>query len=160
MIARQISRATARSTGVVRPRRPRPATRKWHRHGDRQRVETASGAGSRHLRTSGRSVVGRPPRIDGHGYVTGSGALLQRARQPARNTRRAADPRSTFAGADPSSRTAAQLRHSPSRRGRRSAGRTGIARPCKPADHAGLHSCEQGAPAFGVLRNASTGLRG
>ena len=30
----------------------------------------------------------------------------------------------------------------------------------EPPDHAGLHSCEQGAPACGVLRNASTGLRG
>ena len=66
-------------------------------------------------------------------------AVRQRAGQAAHAARRAADPRSALAVADPPARAAPQLRHPPARRRRRPPRRAGAARPRRRGHDAALH---------------------
>ena len=129
-------------------------------HRDREGVTSSARCWSTTVRGGAAGLAGRSRAGHGRPARHPGCAVLQRAGEPPRIPGRPADPRPPVTGPHPPPRPPPHLRHPPARRGCRPAGRPGIARACQPADHAGLHSCQQGAPAFGVLRNASTGLRG
>src|SRR5436305_1961772 len=98
-----------------------------------------------------------PPR-PGHRSDAGRRAVPEPQRQPARAARRAARARPAGAVANPSPRSSAQLRHASARWRSRPASCSGAAGACKPADHAGLHSREQGAALARVRRHTSSGI--
>ena len=66
--------------------------------------------------------------------------------KPLTASRRAPDPRSPVADADPPARPAPHLRHPPPRRGRRPPRRAGAARSPRRGHHAALHSRQPRAP--------------
>ena len=88
----------------------------------------------------------------------GPGAVRERARTPLDPPRRSPHRRSALADADASARAAAQLRHPPARRWRRSASGPGAARSQRRRDHAALHPRQPRAPADRLPGRSSAGM--
>ncbi len=90
------------------------------------------------------------------------GGVPEPARRPADRSQRAPDPRPPAArggdpGADLAPRAAALVRHAPARRGRRSAGDPGAARPLVALDDAALHPRQHRCADAGLRPRASRG---
>ena len=144
---------------ATRPRRRRARPRPAAGSSCGARAASSAGAAQRAGRRRPRRWLGRrpaapwPPRRARRRAVF----LNRRGRRlTPRDARRIARP--AGGGAHPPPRPAPHLRHPPARRGRRPASRPGAARPCRPGDHAALHSRLQGTAEGSVRRHPPAGL--